>query len=167
MNSAPLAHRSRASLLLLLLVAMSSGCIEEDTASLGARVEQPWVSVEESTLVSELSGGFTLVLELGSYASEATEVSLGVFTLEREGETLLSPIPLSSPTHDFPVSVGVGKSVQVEFEIEEGTSVTPEQSESLCDGPLSFVGSLSDSLGANKPIRAASAALDAECELSP
>jgi hypothetical protein len=167
MTRAPLAHRLRTSLLLLSLVATANGCVEEDTASLSARVEAPRVSVEESTLVSELSGGFTLVLALGSYASEATEVSLGVFTLDRAGETVFGPIPLSSSTHDFPVSVGVGKSVQVEFEIEDGTSVAPEQSDALCDGPLSFVGSLSDTLGANKPIRVESAALDAECELLP
>ena len=143
---------------------LSSGCVEEDTASLGARVEDPSLVLEASALVTDVSGGFTLVLELGSYASKATDVSLGAFTLSRSGDDLFGPVPLAA-SQEFPVTVGVGKSARVTLELESGTSATAEEADAMCSGPLLFVGSVNDTLGGNEPIRVESAAFEAECEL--
>lgn len=141
-----------------------TGCPEEDTASLEASVESPSLALEASALVTDASGGLTLELHLGSYASSATDVSLGSFTLTRAGDELFGPVPLAA-SHDFPVNVGVGKSVSVKLELEAGTTTTAEEAEALCDGPISFVGSVSDTLGGEKPIRVESVAFDADCEL--
>src|SRR5687768_5162919 len=127
--------RFRRFLALLAAPALLTGCPEEDTASLGASLADPSLSLAAATLVTDASGGFTLTLELGSYASNATEVSLGAFTLTRAGEDLFGPVPLAA-SQDFPVTVGVGKSVSVRLELEPGTTATSEEAEALCDGPL-------------------------------
>lgn len=164
MTDMPFARRVRGFSSLCVLLALCSGCVEEDTASLEASVEDPSLELEASALVTDASGGFTLLLELGSYAPDATEVSLGAFTLSRSGDDLFGPVPLSA-SREFPLSVGVGKSVRVTLELEPGTSATAQEADAMCSGPLSFVGSVSDTLGQNKPIRVESAAFEATCEL--
>lgn len=164
MTDMPFARRVSGFLLPCACLLLAPGCVEEDTASLGASVEDPSLALEASALVTDASGGFTLLLELGSYASKATEVSLGAFTLSRSGDELFGPVPLSA-SQDFPVTVGVGKSVRVTLELEPGSSATSEEAEAMCAGPLSFVGSVSDTLGENKPIRVESTAFEAACEL--
>jgi len=164
MTDMPFARTVRGVSALCACLALCSGCVEEDTASLGASVQEPELALEASALVTDASGGFTLLLELGSYASKATDVSLGAFSLSRSGDDLFGPVPLAA-SQDFPVTVGVGKSVRVRLELEPGTSATTEEAEAMCSGPLSFVGSVSDTLGENKPIRVESAAFEAACEL--
>lgn len=141
-----------------------SGCPEEDSASLEASVQDPSLSLEAGALVTDVSGSVTLSLHLGSYAANGTDVSLGAFTLTRGGEDLFGPVPLAA-SEEFPIAVGVGKDVSVTLSVEPGTTVTTEQAEALCDGPITFVGSVSDTLGGNKPIRVESAAFEAACEL--
>lgn len=164
MTILPFACRCRSWLSLCACLVVSAGCVEEDTASLGASVEDPSLALEASALVTDVSGGFTLMLELGSYASKATDVSLGAFSLSRAGDDVFGPVPLAA-SQEFPVTVGVGKSARVTLELEPGTSATTEEAEAMCSGPLSFVGSVSDTLGDNKPIRVESAAFEAQCEL--
>ncbi len=159
-----LALRIGRSLALLAAPALLTGCPEEDTASLEAGVEAPSLSLRASTLVTDASGEFTLSLRLGSYASKDTQVSLGAFTLMRGGDELFGPVPLAA-SQEFPLTVGVGKSVSVTLSLEPGTTTTTEEADALCDGPIRFVGSVSDTLGENKPIRVESPAFDAACEL--
>jgi hypothetical protein len=151
-------------LALIAAPALLTGCPEEDTASLEASVKDPSLVLEASALVTDASGGLTLSLHLGSYASNATEVSLGAFTLTRAGDELFGPVPLAA-SREFPVSVGVGKDVSVTLSLEPGTTATMDEAAALCDGPLTFVGSVSDTLGGNKPIRVESPAFEAQCEL--
>jgi hypothetical protein len=139
---------ARSSGLLVLSVLALSGCGSEGVASLTGSLERPALDLNRSALGADATGGFELVLFLGEYAAGPTQVSLGAFAIERDGAELYSPLALDSSA-TFPVNVGVGETKRVSFTF----AVSPDAvaAEALCDGSLAFRGSVSDTLGKNRP----------------
>lgn len=145
--------------LLVLTLAATAGCASDGVASLSGSVLDPSVSVTRSALAGDVSGGFDLVLELGDYASGPTQVSLGVFALERDGAELLSPLALSGAT--FPVTVAVGELKRIPLTFEATAELS--DADALCAGPVSLRGSVTDSLGKNRPTTLRSAEVTPSC----
>jgi len=139
-------HFTHSGIRVLFLLTLSA-CGSDGVASLSGRIEQPAVSVERSVLAGDVAGGFDLVLELGEYAGGPTEVSLGAFALERSGTVLLPALVLSGGT--FPVSVAVGQTRRVPLTLDMTAEL--DVADALCEGPVAFRGSVSDTLGKNRP----------------
>jgi hypothetical protein len=133
--------------LIVSLLALG-GCGSEGVASLTGNLDRPTLDVTRSLVGADATGGFDLVLSLGEYAAGPTQVSLGAFAIERDGTELYSPLALDSVI-TFPVSVGVGetKRIPLTFDMSPDTVVA----DALCAGPLAFRGSVSDTLGKNRP----------------
>jgi hypothetical protein len=150
---------ARSSGLLLLALLALAGCGSEGVASLAGSIEKPTLEVDRSVLGGDVSGGFELMFVLGDYASGPTEVSLGAFVLERDGMEVLSPLPLSGAT--FPVTVGVGETKRIPLTFE--TTAELSVADSLCAGPSTIRGSVSDSLGKNRPTTLTSSTVTPSC----
>lgn len=150
----------RSSGLLMLAVLTLSGCGSEGVASLVGVIEKPALDVTRSVIGADATGGFELMLSLGEYAGGPTQVSLGAFALERDGTELYSPLALDSGT-PFPVTIGVGEAKRIVLSFD----VSPDlpTADALCTGPLAFRGSVSDTLGKNRPTTLTSAELTPTC----
>jgi hypothetical protein len=152
-------HPLPAASLLAVLVLTLAGCSSDGVASLTGRIERPTVSVTRSVLAGDVTGGFDLVLELGEYAGGPTEVSLGAFALERSGAELLPSLALSGAM--FPVSVAVGQSRRVALTFDATAEL--DEADAICLGPVVFRGSVSDTLGKNRPTTLASSEATPAC----
>jgi hypothetical protein len=133
---------------------------DKSLVAMSATVESPTLTVESSALGADATGGFVLVLALGEYATEATEVSLGSFSLQRGGVELLSPLSLSGA--NFPVTLGVGKTITLPLTFDASTE--PAVADALCQGTVEIVGTLKDSLSNNHPTPVRSPAFAASCD---
>jgi hypothetical protein len=151
---------ARSAALLVLAVLSLSGCGSEGVASLTGNLERPSLEVTRSAVGADAAGGFELVLFLGAYAEGPTQVSIGAFAIERDGTELYSPLSLDTATR-FPVSVGVGETKRIPFTFE--VSPDPAEAEALCAGPLAFRGSVSDTLGKNRPTTLVSGEVTPTC----
>jgi hypothetical protein len=132
---------------------------DKSLVALSARVEAPTLSVQSSTVGGDATGGFDLILALGEYASEETEVSLGTFSIQGGDMELLSPLPLAGAK--FPVSLGVGKKVTLPLTFDK--PVEPEVATALCQGQVAIKGTLMDSLSHDHPTTVASPGFSAAC----
>jgi hypothetical protein len=112
-------------------------------------VEAPSLTVTATALTTEVAGSFDIGLSLGDLASDPTTVKLGTFALERNDAVLLSPLKLET-TPAFPISVDVGESKRVEVTIANPDS-PPELAQGLCSAELQIRGTLTDSLGDDRP----------------
>jgi hypothetical protein len=148
--------------LVLPFALVCAACGSKGAVSLLANCEKPSLDVQQSALGSSLGGGFELVLELGEYAEESTEVSLGGFGLFRGDEELVSALPFSSSV-DFPLSVGPGDSKRVVLSIESGDTYESGVADALCSGGIRYEGAVTDTLGGGKPTPAASAEFTPSC----
>lgn len=160
-------------LLPLSIVALTAGiasCSAEGAVSLTGSLGNVSVAVEEQLLVSTISGGFDVYLELGERASGATDVSFSAFSLVRAdtGVPVLAQehlsVVASKPT---PIRVQPGDSTTVRFEIgdqgQPGGAVDPmelakDDFATICGaGPVKIVGTLQDSANGQRTISLASA----------
>lgn len=135
------------------------GCGSDGVATLSGALEKPSVTVTRSVLVGDVSGGFELFLELGEFAAGPTEVSLGAFVLERDDTVLLSALPLSGGM--FPVSVGVDQKTRIPLTFTRSADLA--LADELCAGPVAFRGTVSDTLGKNRPTTLHSADVTPTC----
>lgn len=145
---------------LLAVPALTLACSTENTsAALSGRVDGPSLEVTSSTVGADASGSFSLEMELGDYASNDTEVSLGSFALERDGTELLSPLSLAGAT--FPVALGVGKKVMLPMTFK--ATIDPTVATTICAGPVQMQGTLTDSASNNHPTVIDSGDFSASC----
>ncbi len=137
------------------------GCsADKSQVALTATVQTPALDVEMSSVGADASGTFSLVMALGEYASDPTEVKLGAFSVQRDDKELLSPLALSGAT--FPVSLGVGKRVTLPLTFTESTE--PSTGTDLCQAPVQIRGTLMDSLSNDHPTVAVSATFMPSCQ---
>jgi hypothetical protein len=141
-----------------LAVCACSG--DKSLVAMTAKLESPALVVESSAIGADVTGGFELVMALGEYATENTEVSLGSFSVQRSRVELLSPLSLAGA--NFPVALGVGKKITLPLTFDMSTE--PAVAEVLCQGPVELVGTLMDSLSNNHPTPVKSPPFTASCE---
>lgn len=142
-----------------MLVALAPACGSRGSVALTAVVDGAMVEVARSAVGSDVSGSFRLELALGDYAEESTSVSLGTFSLQRDGVDLLSPLSLSGQR--FPVTIGVGETKSFSLSFLQSPELAV--ADSLCEGDLEILGSLSDSLNDDRPTTVRSAAFEPSC----
>ncbi len=144
----------------LVLPALTLACsVENGSAALSGRVDGPSLEVKSSSVGADLTGAFSLQIELGDYASQDTEVSLGSFSLQRDDMELVSPLSLAGAT--FPVSLGVGKKVMLPMTFK--ASADPSVATEICAGPLQVLGTLTDSASNGHPTTVKSGDFSATC----
>jgi hypothetical protein len=142
-----------------------ASCVDEEGVLLSAKLESPAVTVNASSLVTEVTGDFEIHLLLGDRASDSTTVELGTFSLQRNGDVLLNPLEIAT-SPEFPVTVGVGGSKDVHVTIDH-PEAEAELGDELCGGPLEIVGTLTDSLGDDRPVTLSSGPVQPTCPLAP
>jgi hypothetical protein len=128
---------------------------------LSARLESPELTVTGNSLVTDVMGSFGLVMALGARASDPTTVQLGTFSLQRGGSVLLDPLELATEPA-FPIDIGVGRSKEVQATIDHPDG-EPELAAELCGAELQIVGTLTDSLGDDRPLSVTSEAFSPDC----
>jgi hypothetical protein len=154
-------RRSIPYFLLLSGAASLFGCAaDKSQLALSAAVQAPALDVQMGSLAADANGAFSLVMSLGEYASDTTEVSLGSFSVQRDDKELLAPLSLAGAT--FPVSLGVGKRVSLPLTFTATTE--PSTGTDLCQGPVHIRGTLMDSLSNDHPTVAVSATFMPKCE---
>jgi hypothetical protein len=149
----------------LLLLSLASGLLfgcsaDKSEVALTATVQGPSLEVQTSRVGADANGQFSLVMSLGEYASDATEVSLGSFSVQRDEKDLLSPLSLSGAM--FPVNLGVGKRVALPLTFVESTE--PSTGDDLCLAPVQIRGTLMDSLSNDHPTVAISGTFMPSCQ---
>ena len=122
------------------------GCGSKDAVTLGAKVRNVQISVEQKTLGTQLGGGFELFLEVGAEASGGSTVTLETFGLVRGGDTLDSPLQATPQGVTFPLTVGKGQSKTVSFVIDSASLLDPATKDAICAGPVRVSGSIKDTL---------------------
>lgn len=151
----------RLPLCFLVIPALTFACsVENGSAALSGRVDGPSLQVKSSSVGADLTGAFSLQIELGDYASQDTNVSLGTFSLRRSDTELVAPLSLAGAT--FPVSLGVGKKVMLPMTFK--ASVDPDVASEICAAPLEVSGTLTDSASDGHPTTVASSDFSATCE---
>jgi len=156
--------RWRITPLIALALGLLTSCVDEEGVLLSADLESPAVTVATSALVTEVAGDFAIQLSLGDRASDPTTVELGTFSLQRDGNVLLNPLELDTEPA-FPITVGVGGSKRVLVTVGP-QEADVEIGESLCSGELEVVGTLTDSLGDDRPVTLASGPFQPSCPLA-
>jgi hypothetical protein len=148
---------------LLVLAGLSAlslaACGSKGSVAVSMEITAPRLEVVSSAVGADASGGFTLRLALGEEAPEATEIALGTFSLQRGSTQLLAPLPLSGAT--FPVRLAVGEQKTFALTFADGTE--PSVADTLCDGPLSVLGAVSDSASGDQPTSIQSPEFSADC----
>lgn len=141
---------TRPSLLLGLAAAALSaaaGCVDTDpTVFVDASMSAPSAQVTASTLVTQLAGGFQLVLTLGPRASGPSQVSLKSFSIMDAGQTTTLVEPLEATTTTaLPVEVAPDEEVVLDLSFNQ--EVGAAAAGPLCDpAGIRIVGSIQDSL---------------------
>ena len=134
-----------------LLALFSSACGSKGAVALLATAESPSLTVEQAALGASLSGGFQLVLELGEYAEDGTDVSLASFGLYRDSEEIVSTLPLSANA-DFPQHLEPGDGRSITLSIDMGGDLLDSAvGEALCAGEVLYRGGVTEGDGALTP----------------
>jgi hypothetical protein len=145
---------------IVCVLALTSACSgDKSLVALTAQVDVPVLGVQTSSVGADATGSFSLAMELGQYASADTQVSLGTFSIQRDGVDLLTPLSLAGAT--FPVTLGVGKKVMLPLTFDASTA--PEIGTAICQGPVEVRGTLTDSLSNNHPTTVTSEVFAATC----
>jgi hypothetical protein len=143
------------------LLPLALGCSgSKSDVALSASIDEPMLAVQSSSVGADAMGGFSLAMELGQYASEDTKVSLGTFSIQRDGVDLLTPLSLSGAM--FPVLLGVGKKVMLPLTFDASTQ--PDMAAAVCSAPVLIRGTLMDTLSNNHPTVITSGTFDAACQ---
>lgn len=132
---------------------------DKSLVALSASVDDPMLAVQSSSVGADATGGFSLAIALGGYASGDTQVSLGTFSIQQGGMDLVTPLSLSGAS--FPVSLGVGKKVMLPLTFDASTD--PSVAATVCAGPVVVRGTLTDTLSSNHPMVVTSAPFAAQC----
>jgi hypothetical protein len=132
---------------------------DKSLVALSASIDEPTLSAQSSSVGGDAMGGFSLAMALGEYADADTKVSLGTFSIQRDGVDLVTPLSLSGAT--FPVSLAVGKKVMLPLTFDASTD--PAAATALCQAPVVIRGTLTDSLSNNHPTVVTSGSFDAQC----
>lgn len=135
---------------LLLGAAVLEGCVDTDaTVFVDAYVDDPVATVAQETLVSTISGSFTLRMHLGPRASGPAQVELGALSVTSLDHTTtyvdVLQVQTSSP---FPVTVPVDSDVtlSVVFDAEDNLLET-DVYDAICQAQtIDIWGTLDDSL---------------------
>lgn len=155
---------------LFALCAGLSSCSAEGAVSLTGSLGNVSLTVEDEMLVTKLSGGFDVYLELGERASGASNVGFSAFSLVRAdtGAPVLAQERLSVvASKDTPLRIQPGGSTSIRFEIgDEDASgavvpmeVDKEDYATVCGaGLLQIVGTMTDSAEGEKPTTLSSGA---------
>lgn len=146
----------------MLFASLLAGCGSKGAVSLGARIDKASVGVQTAALGARVVGEFELLLDLGDYAPEATEVSLGAFVLENASGVVVDGLALAS-SEPFPISVAVGATKSVHMTVDETALLDAETQTALCAGKVWYSGTLSDTLSDGKPTLTSSSALTPSC----
>ena len=147
--------------LLLSASGLLLGCsADKSQVALTATVQAPALEVQTSSVGADANGQFSLVMALGEYASDGTEVSLGTFSVQRDEKDLLSSLMLSGA--NFPVQLAVGKRVTLPLTFMDSTE--PSTGDDLCQAPVQIYGTLTDTLSNKHPTAAVSATFMPSCQ---
>lgn len=149
----------------VFLLSLASGFVfgcsaDKSQVALTATVQGPSLEVQTSNVGADANGQFSLVMSLGEYASDSTEVSLGAFSVQRDEKDLLPPLSLKGAM--FPVTLGVGKRVALPLSFAESTD--PSKGDDLCLAPVQIRGTLMDSLSNDHPTVAVSGTFMPSCQ---
>lgn len=131
--------------------ASAAGCLSdnETLVFVDASVEEPQVTVSKGALGTNLTGAFTLLLELGPRASAPSKVTLQTFEIANadRSKTIVPSLKTKTGTA-FPVTVELDSDVRVDFTIDlEGALLPDTAADELCGaGGLRITGSIQDSL---------------------
>jgi len=146
--------RGGAAVLLALCV---GGCGSKQSVSLGAQIDNASLSVSDVTLGTQLAGGFTLVLELGDYASQGTHVTVESFSVigADSNDTVLAPLQVGPDPGT--IDVGVGETKKVAFTVNATKLLSSADKAKLCAGAIVIAGTVTDTLGGGHsiPLRSA------------
>ena len=160
LTTPPISMRLSSLVRVLALVPVTLACsADKSTIALSASIDEPTLSVQSSSVGADATGGFSLAMGLGEYASEDTKVSLGTFSVQGGGVDLITPLSLLGAT--FPVSLGVGKKVMLPLTFDASTD--PDIAASVCSGPVVVRGTLTDTLSNNHPTALTSPPFAAQC----
>lgn len=131
-----------------------SGCGNKDIVSLSAHIQNADLSVTQAPLGTTLSGSFVLSLALGNRASGSTQVSLESFSIlsSANQSTLIAPLKVTPQGAAFPLTVGVGDTKNVKFQLDTADTLPAGKQAALCAGPVLIVGTVTDTLGGGKSI---------------
>jgi hypothetical protein len=131
-----------------------SGCGSKSIVSLSASIQNADLAVAQVALGTTLSGSFVLSLALGNRASGSTQVSLESFSLlsSADKSTLIAPLKVTPQGATFPLTVGVGQTKNVTFQLDTSDTLQSSEKAALCAGPVLIVGTVTDTLGGGKSI---------------
>jgi hypothetical protein len=139
----------------MLVALVALGCGSKDNISVSATVSDVNLTVTEKTLGTQLSGSFSLQLEVGEQAERDATVELGSFSLVRDGATLVGALKVVPQGVTFPVKVGKGQSKAIPFTLDDSALLPAGDKASLCVGDVQLVGAVTHDLngGETKPLR--------------
>jgi len=137
-----------------------AGCVDTDPdrVQLEARVENVELAVEQTTLVTVLSGGLDVVLELGDLAEEGRTVERApALTLVKESDrSLVRQIDALPDGEGFPMTIGAGETRRISFALTTENTLHADQFDVVCAGNVVVAGSVDDSkTGHNVPFDSA------------
>lgn len=128
-----------------------AGCGSKSNVTLSASLDNASVTVARpSPLVTELTGGFTLHVELGAEAADGTDVAIGNFLLV-PGDSGTSPVTLKlTGAEAFPVHLAPGANSSIPLTIatsagDPAQGVDEATAAALCAGAAQISGNLTDS----------------------
>jgi hypothetical protein len=157
----PKSMRFRSFAWVLSALPLTLACSSDKSAvALSASIDDPMLVVQSSSVGADATGGFSLAIELGEYASGDTQVSLGTFSIQRDAMDLIAPLSLAGAS--FPVSLGVGKKVMLPLTFDASTD--PDVATNVCGAPVLVRGTLTDTLSNNHPTSVTSGTFDAQCQ---
>jgi hypothetical protein len=143
---------------LLALCSMLAACGSKGSVAVSAGIDSPTVAVTAaSPLAANLSGGFTLYLELGAYAPSGTDVTprQGNFSLVKPSDQAsLLVLHLTSATAP-PFHLEPAGKARIAFTIDDqgttpGQQVTVQEKDAICQSrTVQIAGSVSDSASGN------------------
>ena len=144
------------------LALLATGCPDTDAAVfVEASIEDPSVTVSQSSLAAGIGGSFTLLLHLGPRADDASEVDINQlsFTNADRTATVVESLKFSTDAQ-LPVQVPIDSDVRVNITfLPDGSDGNLlDNADNFCDSAgmpiqIAAAGSLSDSLrGTNLPV---------------
>ena len=143
------------------------GCIKVNADEAGgaqatARVKNPAIAVQPSTLANTLSGSFDLTISVDKSSTEDAVFSdpPSFDLISAQGGSAITPLDAVADADPFPLTLGPGKSTTLSFTLSNRNTVSSEDLAKLCSGPVVIVAVLTASSGGN-PTTAESSATSA------
>lgn len=118
-------------LVLALLGTALAGCGSKDNVALSGSISNVQIALEEVTLGTRLSGGFSVRLELGAQAPDRAELSLGSFSLLDADQSEIAALQVLDANQVFPLELKPGQSRSAELVLDDANPVSADRT-SLC-----------------------------------